>query len=401
MFTDTYLPTIDGVVTSLVSTRKLLEKQGHEVFIFAPGDGTSRETNEDPNVIFFPGRPLRAYPDYRLPVLPYPVRSHVKRLGIELVHSHGMAFMGLRAVWVARWLHLPLVMTYHTRVDLATNYIAKSELGERTLARFIWTHLGWYFRRCDAVIAPTQATKDAILAERPTDIAKLYVVPNGVDYSRFAATDKSILAGLGIGADTPVVLSAGRIALEKRLETLIDAAPTIIGSLPGVRFVVAGRGPAKEHYEGLVKEAGLSDRFTFTGYIPDSQLGALYERADVFVMPSQFETQGMVALEAMHKGTPVVCASAGGLIDYVRHGENGYMFDPGDANGLARYAVEAYEHGDRVRSAAIETAKSYAIEGTTEKLLHIYDELRLVPEEERSGVGRVRRYKLLELIAGR
>jgi 1,2-diacylglycerol 3-alpha-glucosyltransferase len=371
LFTDSYLPSVDGCVTSLLAQRAELEARGHEVHVFAPANREAQAKVRDPRVVFYDAVPWSAYPDYYLPLFPARVRERVRERRIELVHSHGIAMMGLRAVWAAKGLKLPLLLTYHTRVDEGARYVVRRGAPERLLRRLIWTNLRWYFRRCDAVITPSEAVRRHLAEAAGRSLRTCVVVPNGVDYGRFAEPDAGAIERYRL-EDKTLFLMAGRIAYEKNLEVLVEAMPRIARGVPDAHFVIAGKGPARAAYEALVRRRGLAERVTFTGYVTDGELAGLYRAAAAFLTPSSFETQGMVALEAMHFGTPVVCADTGGFTDYVRHRRNGYLVAPGDCGALADGALEALRAPAALRDAARATSERFSVERCVDRLERLY-----------------------------
>jgi 1,2-diacylglycerol 3-alpha-glucosyltransferase len=373
LFTDSYLPSVDGCVTSIQGQRAELEARGHQVTIFAPGSREAQSKVHDPNVLFYDAVPWSAYPDYYLPIFPARVRNKVKERRIELIHSHGVAMMGLRAVWAAKGLKLPLVLTYHTRVDEGARYVVRGGKPEQMLRKLIWVNLRWYFRRSHAVIAPSNAIAAHLKEKGGPALGKCVVIPNGVDFARFEDPDAGAIERYDL-QDRTLFLTAGRIALEKNLEVLVDAIPRIVAKVPDAHFVIAGKGPARNEYEALVKGKGLQDKVTFTGYVTDGELAGLYRAAHAFLTPSGFETQGMVALEAMHAGTPVVCANTGGFTDYVRDGVNGYLVKPGSAEALADGAFRAIAAQGRLRDAAKRTAAEYSLTACVDRLEALYAE---------------------------
>lgn len=371
LFTDSYLPSVDGCVTSILGQRAELEARGHDVFIFAPGSREAQARVRDPRVVFYDAVPWRAYPDYYIPVFPARVRSRLRERGIELLHSHGVAMMGLRAVWASKGLRLPLVLTYHTRVDEGARYVVRRGAPERALRRLIWVSLRWHFRRSQAVIAPSEAIREHLRERAGPSLGRCLVIPNGVDFERFARPDAGAIEQHHL-EDRTLFLTAGRLALEKDLEVLLEAVPRIAAKVPDAHFVIAGKGPARAHFEALVRARGLRDRVTFTGYVTDDELAGLYRAAAAFLMPSRFETQGMVALEAMHFGTPVVCAAAGGFTDYVRDGVNGFLARPGSVEDLAQGAFRALGAAPRLREAAKDTASHYTVPRCVDRLERLY-----------------------------
>lgn len=372
LFTDSYLPSIDGCVTSILGQRAELEARGHEVTIFAPGSREAQSKVRDPRVVFYDAVPWSAYPDYYLPIFPARVRRKVRERNIELIHSHGVAMMGLRAVWASKALKLPLLLTYHTRVDEGARYVVRGGAPEATLRKLIWVNLRWYFRRAHAVIAPSEQIRTHLLQKGNGWLQRCVVVPNGVDFERFAAPDAGAIERYGL-EDKTLFLTAGRIAFEKNLEVLVDAIPRIAQRVEDAHFVIAGKGPALASYKELVKQRGLDDRVTFTGYVSDGELAGLYRAAAAFVTPSSFETQGMVALEAMSFGTPIVCPSTGGFLDYVRDRGNGFLVEPGSVQGLVRGALDAVSAPQALRMAARDTAAQFGLVRCVDRLERVYE----------------------------
>ena len=372
-FTDTYLPQHDGVVTTILNSRRELERGGHEVYVFAAGSRQDKRQNADPRAFYHASAPFKPYPAYRIALFPFFAERTVKRLKIDLVHTHGMASMGLAALATSARLHLPLVGTFHTMVPDATHYITKSKAIGRLGKRLMWRYLKWYYNRCDHVIAPSRWVAK-ILAEK--GIGNVHVVHPGVDATRF-----SLRARLGgkafrkehrIGSG-PFVLHIGRVALEKNIETFIKSAIYVLEELPECKFMIAGRGPAEKHYRALVKAEGVGHAFRFAGFLPDDELPHAYGAADVLAFPSTFETLGLVALEAMACGTPVACADHEPLNEVVEEGKKGAIFSPHDPEACAAAIVRVYKRRGRMGSAARSTALKYEMRKSTAKLIDVYE----------------------------
>ena len=375
MFTETWLPNRDGVVTSLVSFRRALEALGHEVFIFAAGSHETRVANRDDHVRIYTGPRWTPYPDYRLALRPGPSKRLLESLQVDLIHSHGTAFMGVKAVRCARLHGIPLVLTFHTRVEDATSYVTRHRTREEALRRLIWAWHRWYFHQCDAIITPTRSVEEDLLRGARAGIRRTIVLPTGVDTVRFAGGEGSVWRErLGIGRG-PLVVTVGRVAWEKNLGTLIEAAARLVRERPDVTFAVGGKGPALEHYRREVQRRGLDESVRFLGFVPDEELPGLYGAADAFVMPSTFETQGIALLEAMAAGLPVAAADTGGPTHFVEDGANGFLFEGKDADACARAIARALEAQAGVREAARRTAAAYTERGQAESLARAYAEV--------------------------
>ncbi|MFO8132887.1 MAG: glycosyltransferase [Thermoplasmatota archaeon] len=368
-FTDTWLPTRDGVVTSLQSFKKELEKRGHRVYLFAPG----RENHDDldENIFYYKGRTFRGYPSYRVP----PVRSlltrrterHIDRIQPDIVHSHGPAVMGVHAIKAARNCDAPLLFTYHTMLEDSLHFVTPSPSLQAVVGRLLRTWLRWYFHRCQGIVAPSRAAAEEI--SRYTD-GSIEVVPTGIDLERFQQTDgKTVRQRHDL--DGPVILHVGRIVQEKNLDLLIRAAPRILEERPDATFIIVGTGPYADVVQRHVEQQGLTEHFTFTGFVPDEALPDYYAAADVFAFPSTYETQGIVAVEAMATGTAVVAARARSLPELIQDGKTGFLFTPGDTKALADAILKALDAD--VAAAAKQTAERFSRERCTERLISYYE----------------------------
>ena len=375
MFTETWFPTRDGVVTSLAAFRRGLEALGHEVFIFTAGSKPARAANTDDHVRIYTGPAFRAYPDYHIAIKPGPARRLLRSLGIDVVHTHGTATMGVKAVRCARMSGIPLLLTYHTRVEDATGYITKHPVREETLRRLIWQWHRWYFRQCDAVISPTDAVKHDILRHLHASMRMAPVIPTGVDIGRFSAGDAKAAREKYDLDGEKIVLTVGRVAWEKNLETLLAAAEAVTRERDDVVFAVAGKGPALEHFKAEADRRGLQPKIRFIGFVPDADLPSLYQAADAFLMPSTWETQGIALLEAMAAGIPVAAANTGGPTHFVRPGENGFLFEGRDVAACAEAVAKALDCGDALREAARATAARYSVEQQGRELAYAYQEV--------------------------
>jgi 1,2-diacylglycerol 3-alpha-glucosyltransferase len=373
-FSDTYLPNRDGVVTSILTLRKALEKRGHEVFIFCSGSRQAKERNLDDHVFYYASIPFKPYPDYKIAIFPFLSKKKIKKLGIHLVHSHGMATTGWAAVWVATSLNLPILTTFHTLIPEAAHYIAKSERMRRLIKRIAWGYVKFYLKHSDAIIAPSNVIKNILIDHGLKK--EIHVIPTGVDVNRFnpSINGEPIRKLLGV-KDEYLVLYIGRIVKEKNLDVLIKSVPKVLKSLPNCKFIVAGVGPAKEHYENMIIENNLKDKFILRGYIEEEKLASYYAASDVFVFPSKFETQGLTALEAMACGKPVVGADYLAIKEIVKNGYNGYLFDPDDPDDCAEKIIKTINEKSMMSKNARQTALEYSIDRCTDKLMNVYDKM--------------------------
>jgi 1,2-diacylglycerol 3-alpha-glucosyltransferase len=374
LFTDSYLPTVDGVVTSVLSTRRQLEAHGHEVVVFAPEDPRRRGAHET-GTVYVRAKEFRHYPGYRLAMFPGHEVDLIKDLGIDLVHIHGVGFVGIKGLWASWQAKIPRVSTFHTMIHDTLAFYSPFGLNLHLLERGLRFYLKIFLRKTQGVVVPSRAILEEIRDLSPT--ARIAdVIPTGVDPDRF----RPDISGQGIrtkwglnGHD--VVLHVGRVAPEKNLTTLIHAFPRILQSNPDTKLMIVGTGPYMEKYYDLVARLRLSGDVIFTGFVPDADLPRYYAAADAFAIASKFETQGLVVLEALASGTPVAGANYRAIPEFVRDGVNGALFDPADVRSCAAAIVRCLKDRDRMGEVARDSALPFSIERCTRRLEQVYERL--------------------------
>lgn len=366
-FTDTWLPNRDGVVTSLLLFKKTLEKKGHNIYIFAPGD---RDKNEG-KIFYYASKPFSKYPNYRITsvrtIVSARTRKIIKKISPDIIHSHSPGIIGLNAVISSYKFGIPLIFTYHTFLNDSIYLIFKGDGIQKIAEKLLNIWLRWYFRRCSCVITPSNYVANEIKKFFDGDIK---ILPNGIEIDLFDKGKGEKIRKKYEGKK--IILHVGRIVKEKNIDLLIESAPLVLKKYDAV-FIIVGEGPARKELEEKVRKNGLEDYFIFTGFVSDEELADYYKSADVFVFPSTYETQGIVAFEAMSAGLPVVGARAKAIPEFIKEGENGYLSSPYDENEFAEkiiMAIENKEIGKRGR----EFVKNYSIERMADGLIEIYEE---------------------------
>jgi 1,2-diacylglycerol 3-alpha-glucosyltransferase len=375
-YTETYLPNRDGVVTSILTFKNALEDMGHEVYVFAAGDRKAKRENKDKNVFYYTSTSFRPYPMYRIALFPFRSQKKVKELGINLIHSHGMATMGLAAVEASKTNKLPLVSTFHTLVTQATHYISNAKVVKGMMEKFTWKYLEWYYKQCNAVVTPSVVIKE-MLEER--GLTGIYVIPTGIDVKRFNTDNDGSSVRREWGMEkNKVILNVGRLVLEKNLDVLIKSSLIVLEEFPDARFTIVGEGPALGYYKKLVGKTGVGKWFHFVNeVVPANKMPLVYAASDVFVIPSKFETQGIVVQEAMASGKPVVGADYLALKEIIREGYNGYKFNADDPEECAEKIIKALKSGKEMESNARKSAEGFSIGNCTRKMVKLYERMVL------------------------
>ena len=374
MFTDSYYPAVDGVVVSLTTTSRELKRRGHDVVVFAPEPLKGSVGDLPDRVVWLPAYAFKQYEGYRNALFPSAVVSLVRKERPDIIHSHGISFAGVQALLASRNTGIPNVLTYHTMLTEAAEHYAPPILPINVMVRLGWIYQRNFMKRPHAVITPTEAIKVELQGHRVA-ARRWEVVPTGVDCARFSPTvsGKDVRKRHGVEGSR-VILTVGRISKEKNIELLLRGFSTLSKKEGDLRLMVAGTGPAAGDYAETVRQMGLENRVIFTGFIPDSELPAYYAACDAFAISSKFETQGIVALEAMASGKPVAAINSAALGEVIKDGTNGYLFDD-DPESCAKALGDAMSDADGVSGEARKTAEGLSLEKCTGRLIGLYEEI--------------------------
>lgn len=373
-FTDTYHPQVNGLVTSVETSRNELVKQGHTALIFAPH--LSGEVVEQ-DVYRLAGFPYYPQPEYTF-VLPWGLGFDLRKFGsfnCDLIHSHAMFGAGLIAVPIAKLKKIPLVLTYHTLFEDYLHYVPLPLAFTRWFNR---AYTRWMCHLCALIIAPTPAIKSVL--EGYGVKTRIEVLPTGLNAEVFAKSGAK-KSDYGVPEDTLLLSCAGRTGHEKKMDLLINALAQADSQLPKWKLVIAGDGPERLHLQAQIDRLGLSAKVQILGYVPRAKVLDLMEASDLFAFPSTTETQGMVVIEAMGRGTPVLGADAMGvgymMAKDAKPGEarGGWLAKPSDEADVTRLLVQILnDPAARAKKAeeALEMAKGYAAEAINARLAGYY-----------------------------
>ena len=360
-FTETFLPKVDGIVTRLTKTVQQLVLTGDEVLIFCPEGAPDAYMGA--RVVGVPAMPLPLYPELKL-ALPRPAVSEaLDRFGPDLVHVVNPAVLGLGGIWLARSRGLPLVASYHTHLP---KYLEHYGMG--MLEPLLWELLKAAHNQAQLNLCTSTAMVEE-LAIRGIQHTALW--QRGVDTDLFrpelaSGTMRERLHG-GHDDTGHLLLYIGRLSAEKQIERIRP----VLEAMPQARLALVGDGPHRQqlerHFDGTAT--------TFVGYLAGQELASAYASGDAFLFPSSTETLGLVLLEAMAAGCPVVGANRGGIPDIVSDGVNGCLYDPDQPASLTT-AVQRLL-GDpaarrQLRLAAREEAERWGWAGATAQLQGYY-----------------------------
>ncbi len=326
LFSETFLPKLDGVVTVMCLLMDHLRSIGAEAVLFSGGKHVESYQGY-PIVSITPGIPMPMYPEITMSLPRQGTFNILKEFDPDIVHIASPFHTGLRFIRFARRLDKPLVMSFHTHVmEMARFY----RLG--FLQRPLWAINRFVYSKADYRWATSKRVQSELIEHNfgPTGLWR-----RGVDPDIFSPKhcDDDMRARLTNGqTDKTLLLFVGRVAPEKQIQQIKH----VLEAIPNTHLAIVGDGPFRDKLEKTYN--GMS--VTFAGYLKGKELSKAYCAADIFVFPSAIETFGLVVAEAMATGLPVVSSRVGGIPEIIDSGVNGYIFEPNDIEQMIAYVRE-------------------------------------------------------------
>ncbi|MBQ1512629.1 MAG: RecX family transcriptional regulator [Erysipelotrichaceae bacterium] len=382
LFTDTYLPDINGVVSSIELLRKKLEEKGHEAYVVSTRPGLFKVKKEG-RIIRLPGIELKSLYGYKLASPAHMlVLDELEEMNFDLFHVHTEFGVGIFASIAAKQLHIPLVRTYHTTYEDYTHYVnvLHVESFDKVAKKLVGVLSRQYGDDCLRLIAPSKKTANMLKGYGVS--TPISILPTGVELKRFSPDlfteedTRRIRTELGIGDDEKMVLYVGRIAQEKSLVLLLEAFKLIKEEGIKAKLVVIGGGPQLEELRSLAKTLSIDDIVIFTDKKPFVEVPAYYHAADLFTSASKTETQGMTYVEALASGTPVLARHDEVLEELIGEGRNGYFFDDKEefVEKLKQFLSLSGEELKAMQQNALAESKIYDADVYVENMLKLYEE---------------------------
>lgn len=415
MFSDSYKPYISGVVKSIELFTRDLRSAGHEAVIIAPDyPGVAKESG----IIRYPSIPAVTNRDFRLAIpLSRRAAREIRNSNFDIIHVHSPFLLSRTGARWAKRLGVPLVFTFHT---LYTEYVHYFPIFPKLVRRITRWYLQRFCNGCDLIISPSEGVKKMIKSYGVT--TPIVVIATGVEPladPRQSAARKGFGGGSGVGGDAggnaggtinndssatgnaaagsscatgssgptgtsstttsceKILLFVGRLGKEKNIPFLLEAMRHLLENGQNVRLVIVAGGPEEENLKKMAAELGVASAITFAGRKPFDQVVQAYREADLFVFASMTETQGLVILEAMSTGLPVVAVRATGVEDVVEDGRNGFLTSA-DTVEFARAIQKVLSNEELYRTMsanALHTASEYSSEKQAQKLVRAYEQV--------------------------
>lgn len=322
IFTDTYTPQINGVVTSSLTLKKELESLGHKVYVFAPN--IKGFNQEERDVYRFTSLPYPFLKEHRI-VLPLSRQLRdFANLDIDVIHVQTPFSLGLLGIYFAKKYKIPLVHTYHTFFMAYLHYVPF--VPKKILEKYAAIHFKRFCLRCDYLIVPSKQMEEEL--EKEVQEKPIAIIPTGVTVPQLDNQErKALIESFQLDQNTDYFVFVGRLAMEKNLFFLIRVFDIVLKSLPDVKLLIIGDGPVKSELESMAKHLGIMDRVIFTGYIPHPNVFYFLELSKLLLFPSKTETQGLIVLESFCFGTPAICLNQMGVQDILSEQKGGYLVE--------------------------------------------------------------------------
>lgn len=313
---------------------------------------------------------------FNLAIVDYVKTQLLVNVRFDCIHAHDW-LVGYAALLLRHQLKLPLVTTIH-----ATEYGRNQGLytPQQQTIHSIENEL---VSLSDKIIVCSSYMKREVICVHGVEDKKVEVIPNGIDISSLELTRQHAFQRESYAqADEKIVLFIGRLVKEKGVQVLLQSAREVLLTVPNCKFIIAGRGPMLSELEEMAADADLGPHVLFTGFVDKQEKNFLLEIADLCVFPSLYEPFGIVAIEAMGSGTPVVVSNVGGLAEIVEDGRTGLTSAPGDADLLARNILRILQDSslsDRIAEAGrIETELHYDWCNIASRTKEVYSRLSSV-----------------------
>ena len=383
LLNDSFPPTIDGVANVVVNYARIIEKNHAHVMVATPHVPGCDDSSYDFPVVRYPSIDTRDLIGY---VAGYPFSPETAHMAekehVGLLHTHCPMSSAILAKQLAESMDLPLVMTWHTKYDIDIANAIRSKLMQEAALQALLHNVN----ACDEIWTVSKGAGENLRSLGYE--GKYIVMPNGVDLPHGTADDKTVsevTGGFDLPRGIPCYLFVGRMMWYKGLRIILDALAKLKESGNDFRMVFVGSGGDFDEVISYAAELALDDKVIFTGAISDrDQLKAWYTRADLFLFPSTFDTNGLVVREAASSDTAAVIVAGSCAAEGVTDGRNGFLID-GNADSLASKLTELSGHPDAVKNTGIHAGSELYI-SWDDAVAKAYERYNVVTDNYKRGV---------------
>ena len=375
---EAYYPLKAGSAYAAYRLATGLTNRGHEVFVITPGEGFKvHKTVEDKITVYRVGSfPILSSGLRFAPFARYYVAPIIEEIKPDVIHVEDHFFVSWSLIDYARKHKIPLVGTNHYHPRNLIHYLKLSPNIEKGIEKLAWKHFNTIYEQLDIITTPTETSRQIMLSngfKKP-----IRVISNGIDMAYFKPFPKEELVSVAkkynLNGDFKKVLFVGRIEKEKSIDVTIRAIQLVSKKID-VKLFVIGVGSERDDLEKLVQELELDERVVFLGGIPDEDVRRIYSFCDLFVTSSTVELQGLVVMEAMASGLPIVSSQGMALHELIEEGRNGYIFPNGNYKAAAEkisLVLHDTKRAERMGKASLELIKKHDFDATLDKYEQSY-----------------------------
>ncbi len=377
LFTETYLPHINGVVTHVKILKEGLEKLGHQVLVVTADYNTRKHYIKD-GVLHCPAKQMRRFYNFGA-AAPISERrlKFIRDFNPDIIHIHNEFGIGISGVMAAKILKKPLVYTLHTMYDEYIYYVAPP-LFVGPMTRFSHRYIRILAKSASTLTGPSQKCAE-YFKQAGVDKA-VNVIPNSVELDAFKPENISeerkaaFRAKYHISDDQMIACFVGRLGREKSVDVILDNWAACITPEDKIHLIVIGDGPCKEELEEQAERLGISDMVTFTGMVPHEELPPYLASCDVYITASLSDTNSISMLEGMATGLPVLQRLDPLNADQVRDGINGFVFNGAEemAEKLRMVKQKTPEELAILKRSVIASVKRSGAEDLANYMLSVY-----------------------------
>ncbi|WP_117169423.1 glycosyltransferase family 4 protein [Paraliobacillus sediminis] len=369
--TETFLPSIDGVVTRLTAAIKYLRQQNHEVVVIAPDLGVYEYEGAIIEGVKATTMPFYRYRPFALPQRK--VKKLLQKHDPDLVHVVNPALVGATGVYYAKKLGYPLIASYHTHVPKYLDYYKLY----KPMKPIFWSYARKLHNMAEINLCTSKAIQEELI-EKGFHNVQLW--KRGVDIEKFHPSfkDESMHRRLSNGqVDKKLLVFVGRLAAEKEIHKL----KPLLDTRDDVCLAIIGDGPAREMLERTFEGTNT----VFTGFMQGKELSAAFASADALIFPSVTETLGLVILEAMATGLPIIAAKSGPTMEQIKDGQTGFLFENENIPSLiaAIEKLDNEETYDLLSINARKEAEKFSWTEPSQQLVDFYDALLVMSESHK------------------
>lgn len=378
LFTDTFLPVVDGVGRVVLAYAETLSALGHQITVSAPMNGTDYRGGYPFDLIDYASIKVPTAPQYKTgsPIMDTHYRARMTNATLDIVHAHSPFSAGAEALRIVKEKNIPLVGTFHSKYYDDFYKLTKSEFLSKMLVKGVVS----FYNKCDEVWAVSDSTAQVL---KDYGYRKdVYVMPNGVTMRQ---ADKESIQSVEDKYqlnNKPLLLFVGQINWKKNILRVLESVKLLQEDNTPFTLLLAGQGPDEKEVEEKIHSLGLETTVFMTGHISDAKiLDALYSRANVFVFPSLYDNAPMVVREAAVMGTPSVLVRGSSAAEIIQDNVNGFLCND-DSEDLYHVLKMALENADQTHMIGQKACETIPLpwENVMEKALIRYQNLIDAPD---------------------